>query len=231
MSKANDLIVMLGGEKVNRCKAANITDLYHGGLQNLSHHGMGAPAIVGDHVGESVGNLLRSMGAGASNAGRAVGQYTTGLGRDTANVMGSVAGSMGRNPGVTGAGVLGLAGLNAARGMHALKGVTEEQQAKAAAPQQAAIKAACDMYKISAPMVPGLMGKVMSGAKSVMSSPMVQNAGNWARRNPSLAGAGIGAVGGAVAGGEGNRMQGAASGAILGRLGGQIHASGAFGQR
>ncbi len=228
-----DLLAKLGGSK-SLCKAANITDLYHGGLSNLANHGMGAAKVVGQHVGDSVGDLVKRLGAGARNVGGALHQTANEMGHQTADVANSLAGIMREHPVATGGVMMGAGALGAA---NQAKGIYDygqhmRQQLQSQVPaEEQAIKRAFDMYKISAPMVPGLMGKIMGGAQKVMASPVAQGAGQWARKNPALAGAGVGAIGGAVAGGEGNRMQGAASGAMLGGLGGQMHASGAFGRR
>lgn len=53
-------------------------------------------------------------------------------------------------------------------------------------------------------------------------APLARQAVGWAAKNPEAAGAAVGAAGGAMAAGEGHRMQGAIGGVALGAAGGHM---------
>ncbi len=72
-----------------------------------------------------------------------------------------------------------------------------------------------------------VMAKEAAGLGGMLSAaaPLAQKALGFAAKNPALAGAAVGAAGGALAGGEGHRLSGALGGAAVG------HAAGGIGGR
>jgi hypothetical protein len=72
-----------------------------------------------------------------------------------------------------------------------------------------------------------VMAKQAAGLGGMLASaaPLAQKALGFAAKNPAMAGAALGAAGGALAGGEGHRLSGALGGAALG------HAAGGIGGR
>lgn len=71
-------------------------------------------------------------------------------------------------------------------------------------------------FKKTALQMGDLAGYATKALEAAKASPMASKALQFAAKNPAAVGAGVGAVGGAIAGGPGHRLSGAAGGAALG---------------
>lgn len=84
------------------------------------------------------------------------------------------------------------------------------------AQQGEAAKMAAANFKKTAFQMGGLAGHATRLFEAAKAHPMASKALEFAVKNPEAVGAGVGAVGGAIAGGPGHRLSGAAGGAALG---------------
>lgn len=180
-----------------------------GGMVNRGMQAVGGMARQG---AQAIGRGVQAVGGMAHRGAQAIGRGAQMATKDVANAAGRMA------PGVLGAGIAG----------GAVGGMAARSMQQPAAPQPAPMQT--PPMPTQAPMQPkmGADKSLAKKAKVVLLKKAMNPLLNQVLRT-GAAGAGLGAVGGAIGAGEGRRGQGAIRGALTGGLAGMGYEGGKAG--